>query len=197
MFRFAQHDKAILHIYLFQISFIMEEPEVPTEHLHEHIHEQAEEAKGKNRWSLYLAVSTAIMAVLAAVSSLQAGHHSNEAMIAQIKASDKWAYYQAKGIKAGITDNMLLSKPADSAKLMDKLEKYKSDQADISKDATDLETESANHLRLYKILAEAVTFFQISIAISAIAMLTRKKFLWYIALALTLVGAFHFIMGNI
>ena len=137
------------------------------------------------------------MAVLAAISSLQAGHHSNEAMIAQIKSTDQWSHYQAKAIKYEIIENMLLNKPADSAKLKAKLEQYKSDQADISKEATELEKESAKDLDGYKILAEAVTFFQIAIAISAISMLTRKKFLWYIALLLMLVGAFHFIMGNI
>ena len=176
----------------------MEEPEVPTEHLHESIHEKIEEAEHeikKKGWIIYLAVSTAFMAVLAAVSSLQAGHHSNEAMINQIKASDQWAFYQAKGIKSGITENMLLSKPADSVKLKDKLAKYKSDQDEISKEAKEDETESANDIRLYKILATAVTFFQISIAISAVSMLTNKRFLWFCALALSLVGAWQFIMG--
>lgn len=178
----------------------MEEPEVPTEHLTETIEEKVEELEkeaGKKGWSLLVAVSTAIMAVFAAVSSLQAGHHSNEAMISQIQASDQWAYYQAKGIKAAVIENMLLSKPSDSAKLTEKLTKYKSDQEDITKEAKKDEDESAKNLSLYKILAEAVTFFQISIAISAISMLTKKKFLWYIALALTLFGAYQFIMGNI
>jgi Domain of unknown function (DUF4337) len=177
----------------------MEDPEVPTEHLHESIEEKVKEAEKeveKKGWSLLVAVSTALMAVLAAISSLQAGHHSNEAMIAQIKASDQWAFYQAKGIKAGIIENMLLNKPADSAKLTERLAKYKSDQDEISKEAKEDETESANNLKSYKILAEAVTLFQISIAISAISILTRKKFLWYIAIALTLFGAFHFILGN-
>jgi hypothetical protein len=178
----------------------MEEPEVPTEHLHESIHEKIEEAEHKIKkkgWTIYLAVSTAFMAVLAAVSSLQAGHHSNEAMVSQIKASDQWAFYQAKGIKAGIIENMLLNKPVDSLALKDKLVKYKSEQDEISKQAKEDENESANNLRLYKILATAVTFFQISIAISAISMLTDKRFLWFCAIALSLVGAWQFIMGMI
>ena len=85
----------------------MSEIEVPTEHLHEAIKEKAEAAlKGiqhkEKAWSLYVAISTALMAVLAAISSLFAGHHSNEALVDQIRASDQWAYYQAKGIKAEI-----------------------------------------------------------------------------------------------
>jgi len=57
---------------------------------------------------MYAAVSTALMAVFAALGSLTAGHHSNEALIAQIKASDTWAYYQAKGIKSEIAEAIIL-----------------------------------------------------------------------------------------
>src|ERR1700678_1316904 len=90
----------------------MEEIEVPTEHLHEAINEKAEEAKEKKEekgWSMMVAISTAIMAVFAAIAGLMAGDHANEAMFLQIKASvqtikasDQWAYYQAKGIKGEI-----------------------------------------------------------------------------------------------
>jgi hypothetical protein len=80
----------------------MDEIEVPTEHLHEAIHEQVHHAinSKEQKWSMLVAISTALMAVLAAISSLFAGHNSNEAVINQIKASDQWSFYQAKGIKA-------------------------------------------------------------------------------------------------
>jgi hypothetical protein len=65
-----------------------EEIEVPIEKLHESIQEEAEKAREK--WVLFVALSTAILAVLAALSSLMAGHHVNEALIDQIQASDQW-----------------------------------------------------------------------------------------------------------
>ncbi|MDQ2720133.1 MAG: DUF4337 domain-containing protein, partial [Bacteroidota bacterium] len=82
----------------------MEEIEVPTEHLQEAVKEKAEEASkdALGKWIMYVAISTALIAVFAAIAGLMAGHHSNEALIEQIKASDQWAYYQAKGIKAEI-----------------------------------------------------------------------------------------------
>ncbi|MDP9040624.1 MAG: DUF4337 domain-containing protein, partial [Bacteroidota bacterium] len=82
----------------------MEEIEVPTEHLHETIEEEVEDAVKKNerKGGMAIAISTALMAVFAAMASLLAGHHSDEAVIEQIKASDQWAYYQAKGIKEEI-----------------------------------------------------------------------------------------------
>src|SRR5258708_38284140 len=81
----------------------MEEIEVPTEHLHEQIQEKAEEQK--ERWTLYVALSTAFMAVLAAIAGLLAGHHANEALIERVKASDQWNYYQAKNLKSEIVAN--------------------------------------------------------------------------------------------
>ncbi len=86
-----------------------EEIEVPTEHLHEKMEEAAEESeeggheaketKKERTWISRVAVSSALLAVAAAISALLAGHHANEAMFEEISASDRWAMYQAKGIK--------------------------------------------------------------------------------------------------
>src|SRR5579872_4947824 len=89
----------------------MEQPEVPTEHLHEEMQEHAEEhapAHGKRpSWVMGAALSAALLAAFAAVASLMAGHHINEAMIEQIRASDQWNYYQAKGVKAAVLASKL------------------------------------------------------------------------------------------
>ncbi len=170
----------------------MEDPEVPTEHLHETISEKTEEAKGsERRWSMYVAISTALIAVFAALSSLMAGHHSDEALIAQIKASDQWALYQAKGIKSEIKSLGIVLGKNDSTETA----RYKQEQADIKKIADNFDAESADHLEKHMILARAVTLFQIAIAISAIAILTRKKFLWYSGITLAMAGVVFFVMG--
>ncbi len=175
----------------------MEDPEVPTEHLHEHIHEAAHE--GKDRWSMLVAISTAFMAAFAALSSLMAGHQSNEALITQIKASDQWSYYNAKGIKAEVADGVALmigSKQADSTKaVIARKTKLKGDQKVIMEKATKLEKESEEHLNKDVILARAVTFFQIAISISAVSILSKKRPLWYISLVLFAAGIFQFVVG--
>jgi len=74
----------------------MEEIEVPTEQLQEQLNERTRESQEK--WILMVALTAAILAVFAAINALLAGHYANEAMIEQLKASDQWAYYQAKGI---------------------------------------------------------------------------------------------------
>ena len=168
----------------------MEEIEVPTEHLHETINEKAKEASTETKWTMGVAISTALIAVFAALASLFAGHHSNEALLEQLKASDQWAYYQAKGIKAEISS---LKENKEEAKAS--FEKYKKEQEDIKKEAEAATKASEEHLVKHLSLAKAVTFFQIAIAISAIAILTRKKFLWIGSMLIALVGLFFFITG--
>jgi hypothetical protein len=178
----------------------MEEIEVPTEHLHEQIEEGAEEMKQK--WTLYVALSTAMMAVLAAVAGLLAGHHANEAMIERVKASDQWNFYQSKNLKQEIainTDKILhvLGSKKDSA-IEDHaadIARYDKEKAEIRKEAEEDEHQSEAHLGKHVPLASAVTAFQIAIAISAISILTRRKKLWYGSLLLTAVGLVFFIMG--
>jgi hypothetical protein len=166
----------------------MEEAEVPTEHLHEAINEEAEEQKNKKKWTLYVAISTALMAVFAAITSMLAGHHSNEALIEQIKASDQWAYYQAKGIKAEIAAIDPTGKSAA------KMQKYTQDQTASQKLAEEHAVLSERHLAKHVTLAKAVTLFQIAIAISAISVITSIRTLWYLSIVLALIGLVYFIL---
>lgn len=177
----------------------MEEIEVPTEHLHEEIQERAEEQKEK--WVLGVALSTAFMAVLAAVAGLLAGHHANEAMIARVEASDKWNYYQAKSLKIEIDANSdrilhaLSPATAGAGDNSQDIARRTKEKEDIQKEAKDLEKESEAHLAKHVPLATAVTAFQIAIAVSAIAILTKRKKLWFAGLLLTLIGAGFLIVG--
>jgi uncharacterized protein DUF4337 len=178
----------------------MEEIEVPTEHLHEAIKEKAEESK--ERWILYVALSTAFMAVLAAVAGLLAGHHANEALIERVKASDQWSFYQAKNLKSEIavnTDKILHALPVQPGTVLPDnskdIERYQKDKEEIKKTAEEAEKASELHLGKHVPLASAVTAFQIAIAISAISILTRKKKLWYGSILLTLIGIVFFLMG--
>ena len=163
----------------------MEEIEDPTEHLHEEINEEVEEIyKKKEKWTLSVAISTALMAVFAAMAGLLAGHHSNEALIDQIKASDQWAYYQAKSIKAEIR---ALQPEAISSKSKTP-EQVKVEEEVIKKKAEEAEKSSEFHLQKHIRLARSVTLLQVSIAISAISILTRKRFMWVLGIIIALAG---------
>lgn len=173
----------------------MDEIEVPTEHLHEAIHEEVEkeskESHKEKGWSMLVAISTALMAVFAAFSSLLAGHHSNEALVEQIKASDQWAFYQAKGIKAELKTIELNYKQATTSDI----DHYKTDQEEIKKDAEELQQSSMLHIESEKKFAIAVTFFQVAIAVAAIAILSKKKFLWIVSLFIGAGGLLSLIYG--
>jgi uncharacterized protein DUF4337 len=171
-----------------------EEIEVPTEHLHETIHERLEEESGPGaRWITAVALTAAILAVLAAIASLLAGHHANEAMLEQIQASDSWAFYQAKSIKGSVLETRLellaaLGKPVPPAD-QKKLAGYESEGKQIEERGKELEGSSRNHMAHHNVLARAVTVLQIAIALAAVAVLTRRRQVWYLSLLLGLVGA--------
>lgn len=171
----------------------MEELEVPTDHLHEEINEKAGELfrEKENKWTLFVAISTALMAVLAALGSMYSGHQSNEALIMQIKASDQWAYYQAKGIKAEIRK---LLPASENVKLPEATAK---EQEVVKIIAENDEKESEAHLQRHVTFSRSVTLLQVAVAISAISIITRKRFLWYAGIAIAIGGAMFFIMGLI
>jgi hypothetical protein len=168
----------------------MEEPEVPTEHLHEEIQEHAEHSR--ERWVLGVALSSALLAGFAAVASLMAGHHANEAMIHQIEASDQWSYYQSKGIKEteitskdGILDALGKQVPdADKVKIAG----YEREKSQIEKTAENLEKSGRGHMRTYQKLASSVTMFQIAISLGAISVLIRRRTFWYVSIGVGLAG---------
>src|SRR5882724_6704284 len=86
------------------MSVMPEEPEVETTELRERIHEELEHEGGA--FLRMIALTTAVLAVFAALAALNAGDTVNEALVLkteaanlQGQASDVWAHYQAKAIK--------------------------------------------------------------------------------------------------
>ncbi len=170
------------------------------ENFSEKIHEQSNEhahhilSEGKEKWVLYVALSTALIAVLAAVAGLLAGNHADEAMLAQMRSSDQWAFYQAKGIKTELlasSNKILLAMgktpaPADTVKI----KANKKEQAKIMEEAKAFQKESDEHGVKHSILAKAVTLFQVAIAIGAISIITKRKGLWLGSMGFAVIGLF-------
>lgn len=173
------------------------EIEVPTEHLHETLHETAHREGGG--FTMQVALSSALLAVLAAACALFAGAFANEALLARVKASDQWAYYQAKGIKANVLASKLETLQALGRRVADKdqekLAEYKKEQEDIRAEAEKLERESESALHRHEILARGVTLFQVAIALAAIAVLTKKRPLWLLSILLGLGVAWFLAKG--
>jgi len=181
----------------------MDEIEDYSESIHEqsneHAHHIAHEGGGKDKWVIYVALTTAVIAVLAAITGLMAGDHADEAMLAQMKASDNWAFYQAKGIKADMltsSNNVMLSfgKTPDTA-AVSRVKRLKQDQQQIMEKANEYQKESDEHVTRHKILARGVTMFQIAIAIGAISIITKRKLLWFVSMGFAMIGIVFLLQG--
>jgi hypothetical protein len=194
----------------------MPEDELETSEIREQLEEsnkRAEESEGRARWIVYLSLSTALIAVLAAISSLESGAYSNdalllknEALLAQTKAADQWAYYQAKSVKGTIYSSqaaqVLTSNPELAAKAQKEAERYAKEEAEISKTANELEKKvaedserSSESMEHHHRFAYAVTMFQISIALAAVAALSRQRAVWLVGLFVAVVGLVYFVDG--
>ncbi len=175
----------------------MEHPEVPLEKSQEDILHHAHAAK--ESWIMGVALTAALLAVLAAITALMAEHHANEALILQIQSSDQWNFFQAKSIKSSLLDTKAdlltaLGKNAEEKDLK-KLEEYKKEQEEIKSVAEEKQHKSEAHLRHHTVLSRSLTLFQVGIAIGAIAVLTKRKGFWLASLAFALVGVVFFVWG--
>jgi hypothetical protein len=173
----------------------MEEAEVPLEGLHEHVQHSAEHSG--EVWISWVALSTAILAVLAAIAGLLSGKHANEAMMSQIEASDQWNYYQAKSIKASVLDAKMSLATAADEKDKAKAARYEEEQSEIKKDAEQKELEAKSNFHRHEIYARSVTMFQIAIAIAAISALTKKRKFWMVSLLFGAVGCAFLVLAAI
>ncbi|HEY3381067.1 MAG TPA: DUF4337 domain-containing protein [Vicinamibacterales bacterium] len=181
-----------------------EEVEVPTEKLHEAIQEELEHEGG--RLLKLAALTTALLAACAAVAALEAGGTINEALLLkadatrlQAEASDQWAYYQAKGVKSAVAEASRTSwlaigkePPASYAELQ---ARYAREQEEIKKAAEEKQRERDQKEREADALlhhhhryADAVALFQVSIALGAVAALTRNRFVWIGSVGIGIAG---------
>jgi len=186
-----------------------EGPEVDTDKLREEIDEEIERAGGS--LVRMIALSTALLAALAAIASLRAGATVNEALVLkteatqlQARASDQWAYYQAKGIKGAVAAATVTTwraagktppAAADAA-----VARYAADQTAIADSAREIERErDARSMEADELLhrhhgfAYAVALFQIAIALGAVAALTRSRPVFVLSVASGLGGLGLFI----
>jgi len=189
--------------------------EVGVDKVGDQAREQAKEKAEQKRWMRWLALSTALFAVLAAIASMMSGKlandsllRMNEATLKQAQASDEWAYYQAKGIKQVTREaeaNILTAShgaPDAVTQSRDDAARYKSEQAEIQDKAKHLEEEqkelqekSHESLERHHTFALVVTLLQVAIGLSAIAALTELHGIWIIALLSGAAGIIYMIIG--
>ena len=169
---------------------------------HDHELEHAAEHDPKGMAG-QLAVITAILATVGALFSYMggatqanAGLHKNDAAIKKTEASNQWNYYQAKSSKQNLSELALeLAPETRKSFYTDKIKRYKTEKAEIKLAAEKLEAESkawddksAEQMHQHHRWAQATTALQIAIAMAAIALLTKKRWLEKLVFGVSGVG---------
>ncbi|MEJ0003095.1 MAG: DUF4337 domain-containing protein [Pararobbsia sp.] len=165
---------------------------------HDHAVEHA--AQGGDSMASRVAVMTAVLATVGAMVSYQSGNaenlalfYKNEAAIRKTEAADQWAYYQAKSEKQDLAElGAALSAQAGeqhdgtTARFGAEVLRYKSEKDVIRKRAEGLEAEvvdaeqkSERLLHQHHRWAQSMMTVQISIALAAITLLVRRRWLQY------------------
>ena len=145
------------------------------------------------RVSITIAILAVVTAIVGSVESLETAGailESNKATLYQGLASDQWAYYQAKGIKKRLDEMAASAGGPNAEKAAKKAEQEGEDQKEITNKAKELEKQrdearegADKHEGRHPKLTLAAALLQISIAVSTVAIITRRQWPWYAALA--------------
>lgn len=159
---------------------------------HDHELEHATQHGGGDTFTARLAVLTAVLSTIGALFGYMGGHsqnaallYKNEAAIQKTSASNQWNYYQAKSNKQNLAElSVTLTTGAAKEKFEQAVERYKQEKETIKAEAERLEgaakaadTHSEAEMHVHERWALATTLLQIAIALSAIALLTRKSWM--------------------
>ena len=170
---------------------------------HDHELEHAAVHGSTDKFSGRIAVTTAIIATIGAIFSYQGGATQasaqlakNDAAIKKTEAANQWNYYQAKSNKQNLSDlASVIVIPEKQEAYRSEVTRYKGEKVEIQKAAEKLEAESKAFDQRSEALmhehhrwAQATTFLQIAIALSAIALLTRRNWLMWGVFAVSGLG---------
>jgi hypothetical protein len=146
-----------------------------------------------------VSVTMAILAVLVAVVSLLGHRAHTEEVVLQSKASDQWAFYQAKNIRRHVDElfvDMTSVQPASDAAALAKLRekysteasRYKDDQNDLQNEARKLEDEVVTEMKRADRFDLAEVFLEIGLVITSITLLSGRRLFWSLGIVLGIVG---------
>jgi Na+/glutamate symporter len=163
----------------------------PHDHELEHATQHAAHGEGGmiNQIAMFTAVIAtvgAIFAYMGGATQANAGLYKNNAAIKKTEASNQWNYFQAKSTKQSLAEvsRDLAPSPGDKDKYQAKIDRYEKEKKEIQAKAESVENEakdwdrkSDEQMHQHHRWAQATTALQVSIALAAIALLTRKKWL--------------------
>jgi Na+/glutamate symporter len=164
----------------------------------------AEAHEGGASFTNQIALFTAVIATVGAIFSYMggatqanAGLYKNNAAIKKTEASNQWNYFQSKSTKQSLAEvsRDLAPNAGDREKYQAKIDRYEKEKKEIQGNAEKIEAEardwdkkSDEQMHQHHRWAQATTALQVAIALAAMALLTRKKWLEYGMFALGGIG---------
>lgn len=165
---------------------------------------------GGDSFTSRLAVLTAILSTVGAIFGYMGGHsqnaallYKNEAAIEKTSASNQWNYYQAKSNKQNLAElSVTLTSGEAQQKFTQAVERYKQEKEEIKTAAEAIEEKakladqkSDQEMHVHERWALATTLIQVAIALSAVALLTRKRWMLGAVYGATAIGLGVGVMG--
>jgi hypothetical protein len=174
---------------------------------------ELEEMKGK-RFTRYVALVTAIFAVLLAITSLGGNNAVKEMMLSQQQSADQWSFYQAKAMRehlyksqkmmleAYLFDRSASLRPEAKKKYEELLNTFKgaedrekADKIKIEAEAKHLEEERDRNMSKDPYFDHAEVLFQIAIVMASISILSSSRQVFAFAIACAAAGSVLMLNG--
>jgi hypothetical protein len=169
------------------------------------------EAPKKERWIQWVALTTTILAVGAAISSLKGGGYSTRVQLATTRENDKWAQYQSKSIKQNLfsveRDLVVLlaleARTPDAKraiaerreKLSAEIDRYEREKVGLREEAEAIQKDEASWQTLGGRFGLAVMLLQIAIMLSSVGALIKRPSMWAVGLGFGVVGLLYMARG--
>ncbi|MES2880242.1 MAG: DUF4337 domain-containing protein [Pseudomonadota bacterium] len=168
----------------------------PHDHELEHAQQGGHGGHGNENGSMInqIAMFTAIIATIGAIfgymggaTQANAGLYKNNAAIKKTEASNQWNFFQSKSTKQSLAELARDLAPEDKkATYQAKVERYEKEKGEIKIIADKMEAEASEwdhqsdeQMHQHHRWAQSTTVLQVCIALAAIALLTKKKWLEY------------------
>lgn len=147
-------------------------------------------------WTAVIATVGAIFAYMGGLTQANAGLYKNNAGMKKTEASNQWNYFQSKSTKQALAEFARDMSPEERRReWQTKVSRYEQEKAEIllvaqklEAEATDWDQKSEAAMHQHHRWAQATTALQVSIALAAMALLTRRKWLEWGMLAVAGVG---------
>lgn len=163
----------------------------------------------RKSWEDWITKSTAVLAVLAALSSGQWGASNLRAILEQGKVDDGWSYYQAKSIKGhladhmqGLADALAADRPGQDGALLKYRAEMEVEAKRLGTEKASIEKEVHGYEHQRDAFVERSFWFEIAFAclqagvvLSTIAAAARKRGLWMAALVAGILGVLFVVNG--